>query len=82
MRLEKLGKILVVVSVVLCAIVVLIGFGRMYVQRKDEGRSLSGDDIESLIMLGISLAVSVIPEGNHGYQYSVLTFQVLWPLQR
>jgi len=58
-RLSKLGKILVVMSVVLCALVVGIGFIRVYVANK----TITGKDAEVWVKVGISLAVSVIPEG-------------------
>jgi len=48
-KLEKLGKWLVAISLIACAIVVAIGLGRDY-----------GEDI---VRVGISLGVSVIPEG-------------------
>lgn len=62
-RLTRLGKILVVLSIVLCAIVVGIGFLRLYFKRKDEGKSISSHDAELMVKIGVSLAVSVIPEG-------------------
>mgnify|MGYP000909583509 CR=1 FL=1 len=49
-RLEHLGRILVAVSVTLCAFVAIAGFMR------------GGDPIE-MIMSGVSLAVAAIPEG-------------------
>ncbi|ORX56810.1 calcium ATPase [Hesseltinella vesiculosa] len=49
-KLAKLGKILVVIAVVLCALVVVIG-----VAWKKDARTM--------INVGLSLAVSVIPEG-------------------
>lgn len=58
-RLSKLGKILVALSVILCTLVVGIGFARTYA---DEGE-ITGKDVEVWIKVGVSLAVSVIPEG-------------------
>eukprot|EP01136_Pigoraptor_vietnamica_P016324 Opistho-1_new@60225 len=49
-KLDRLGKFLVVVSVVLCGVVVGIGIAR-------------GNDAMDMVKVGISLAVSVIPEG-------------------
>lgn len=49
-RLEHLGRVLVVISIILCAFVALAGFLR------------GGDRIE-MIMSGVSLAVAAIPEG-------------------
>lgn len=58
-RLDKLGKILVVLSVVLCALVVAIGFLTTWIKTKE----ITKDDVIEWIKVGISLAVSVIPEG-------------------
>lgn len=49
-RLARLGFILVLVSVALCILVVVIGIARRF-------------NVMAMITLGISLAVSVIPEG-------------------
>lgn len=49
-RLTKLGIILVIVAVVLCAIIVVVGFAR-------------GNYWLDMLRVGVSLAVSVIPEG-------------------
>ncbi len=35
----------------------------MYFTRKNQGKSISSSDAETLVKVGISLAVSVIPEG-------------------
>lgn len=58
-RLASLGRILVVLSVVLCSLVVGIGLIRTY----DDKGKVVGKDVEVWIKVGISLAVSVIPEG-------------------
>eukprot|EP01119_Soliformovum_irregulare_P013853 TRINITY_DN3727_c0_g1_i2.p1 TRINITY_DN3727_c0_g1~~TRINITY_DN3727_c0_g1_i2.p1 ORF type:complete len:1174 (-),score=405.04 TRINITY_DN3727_c0_g1_i2:30-3479(-) len=58
-RLSKLGKILVVIAVTLCAITVGIGFGRTAAANG----TITGQDAEDWIKVGISLAISVIPEG-------------------
>lgn len=49
-RLKRLGIILVIVSVLLCALVVIVGLA--WGRRADE-----------ILLLGVTLAVSVIPEG-------------------
>lgn len=49
-RLEHLGRVLVAVSVVLCALVAIAGF-------------LRGGDLIEMILSGVSLAVAAIPEG-------------------
>jgi len=58
-RLTTLGKVLVVLSVVLCAVMVGVGFLRRYISTG----SIQGEDVKELLKLGVSLAVSVIPEG-------------------
>lgn len=58
-RLNKLGKVLVVLSIVLCGIVVGIGFLRLRLNEQP----LTPKAIKDLIKVGVSLAVSVIPEG-------------------
>lgn len=49
-RLDSLGKILVVICLVICAIVTIMGIIR-------------GNDITEMFLLGVSLAVAAIPEG-------------------
>ena len=49
-RLESLGKILVVLCLIICALVTLLGIIR-------------GNDITEMFLLGVSLAVAAIPEG-------------------
>lgn len=49
-RLESLGKVLVVVCLVVCAVVTILGIIR-------------GNDIGEMFLLGVSLAVAAIPEG-------------------
>ena len=49
-RLESLGKILVVLCLVICAVVTILGIIR-------------GNDITEMFLLGVSLAVAAIPEG-------------------
>ncbi|KAI7878337.1 calcium ATPase [Lichtheimia hyalospora FSU 10163] len=49
-RLDKLGKILVLIAIVLCALVVVIGIAWKH-------------DVRTTVNIGLSLAVSVIPEG-------------------
>jgi Ca2+-transporting ATPase len=49
-RLEHLGRVLVAVSVALCALVAIAGF-------------LRGGDLIEMILSGVSLAVAAIPEG-------------------
>ncbi|EHJ01459.1 ATPase, P-type (transporting), HAD superfamily, subfamily IC [Clostridium sp. DL-VIII] len=49
-RLDSLGKILVIICVIICAIVTIMGIIR-------------GNDITEMFLLGVSLAVAAIPEG-------------------
>ncbi|MGL5354210.1 MAG: cation-translocating P-type ATPase, partial [Clostridium sp.] len=49
-RLDSLGKILVAICLVICAIVTILGIMR-------------GNDITEMFLLGVSLAVAAIPEG-------------------
>ena len=49
-RLESLGKILVIICLVICAMVTVLGIIR-------------GNDITEMFLLGVSLAVAAIPEG-------------------
>jgi Ca2+-transporting ATPase len=49
-KLNSLGKILVVICVVICAIVTVMGIWR-------------GQDVYQMFLLGVSLAVAAIPEG-------------------
>lgn len=49
-RLDSLGKILVVICIIICAIVTIMGIIR-------------GNDITEMFLLGVSLAVAAIPEG-------------------
>ena len=49
-RLESLGKILVILCLVYCAVVTILGIIR-------------GNDITEMFLLGVSLAVAAIPEG-------------------
>ena len=49
-RLESLGKILVIVCLIVCAVVTILGIVR-------------GNDIGEMFLLGVSLAVAAIPEG-------------------
>eukprot|EP01117_Protostelium_nocturnum_P010230 TRINITY_DN366_c0_g1_i1.p1 TRINITY_DN366_c0_g1~~TRINITY_DN366_c0_g1_i1.p1 ORF type:complete len:1187 (-),score=476.65 TRINITY_DN366_c0_g1_i1:175-3735(-) len=58
-KLRKLGILLVIIAIVLCTLVVGIALARKYSAQK----SLSGHDVLEVIEIGISLAVSVIPEG-------------------
>ena len=58
-KLAVLGKVLVVISVLMCALVIAIGLIRVKV---DEG-SVDGDDWAAWAKVGVSLAVAVIPEG-------------------
>ncbi|EIT85029.1 P-type HAD superfamily ATPase [Fictibacillus macauensis ZFHKF-1] len=50
MKLEQLGKILIVLALILTVLVVLVGVYR-------------GHDVYSMILAGVSLAVAAIPEG-------------------
>lgn len=49
-RLDSLGKILVIICIIICAIVTIMGIIR-------------GNDITEMFLLGVSLAVAAIPEG-------------------
>ena len=49
-RLEFLGKILVIVCIIVCAVVTILGIIR-------------GNNISDMFLLGVSLAVAAIPEG-------------------
>lgn len=49
-KLDSLGKILVVICIIICAIVTIMGIIR-------------GNDITEMFLLGVSLAVAAIPEG-------------------
>jgi Ca2+-transporting ATPase len=49
-RLESLGKVLVILCLVICAVVTILGIIR-------------GNDITEMFLLGVSLAVAAIPEG-------------------
>jgi len=49
-RLESLGKVLVIICIVICALVTVLGIIR-------------GNDITEMFLLGVSLAVAAIPEG-------------------
>lgn len=58
-KLKRLGKQLVILSLILCALVAGAGILRRYIRKGD----LTLDDAHNLLKIGISLAVSVIPEG-------------------
>lgn len=49
-RLESLGKILVILCLIICAVVTILGIIR-------------GNDVTEMFLLGVSLAVAAIPEG-------------------
>ena len=49
-RLESLGKVLVLLCLVICAVVTILGIIR-------------GNDVTEMFLLGVSLAVAAIPEG-------------------
>jgi Ca2+-transporting ATPase len=49
-KLDSLGKILVVICIIICAVVTIMGIIR-------------GNDITEMFLLGVSLAVAAIPEG-------------------
>lgn len=49
-RLESLGKVLVVICLIICAVVTALGIFR-------------GNDVGEMFLLGVSLAVAAIPEG-------------------
>jgi Ca2+-transporting ATPase len=58
-RLSRLGKVLVVISLFLSALIVAIGIGRTF----DVAGEVTAKDWTTWIKVGVSLAVSVIPEG-------------------
>lgn len=49
-RLDSLGKVLVVICIIICAMVTIMGIIR-------------GNDVTEMFLLGVSLAVAAIPEG-------------------
>ena len=49
-RLDSLGKVLVIICIIICAIVTIMGIIR-------------GNDVTEMFLLGVSLAVAAIPEG-------------------
>ena len=50
-KLNSVGKILTVIGLIVCVVIMIIGFAR------------GGRTWQSLVLLGISLAISIIPEG-------------------
>eukprot|EP01116_Phalansterium_solitarium_P022256 TRINITY_DN7284_c0_g1_i2.p1 TRINITY_DN7284_c0_g1~~TRINITY_DN7284_c0_g1_i2.p1 ORF type:complete len:803 (+),score=327.65 TRINITY_DN7284_c0_g1_i2:133-2541(+) len=58
-RLDKLGKILVAISIILCVFCV----GIVFLWTWKQTGSITGEDVLEIVKVGISLAVSVIPEG-------------------
>ena len=63
MRLEKLGKVIGIASIVICAVIFLIGV-------------LYGRPIISMFMVAISLAVAAIPEGLPAISTIILSMGV------
>jgi len=57
-RLKRLGVVLVILSIILCGIIVGVGFLREYLKKQ----KITPKVIQLWIKVGVSLAVSVIPE--------------------
>ena len=64
-KLNSVGKILTVIGLAVCVVIMIIGFAR------NDGRSW-----ESLVLLGISLAISIIPEGLPATATIIMAFGV------
>lgn len=58
-KIQKLGFWLVILSIILCSIVTAIGLIRKYLYHN----YLNKKDIIDMVKVGVSLAISVIPEG-------------------
>ena len=63
-KLNSVGKILTVIGLAVCVIIMIIGFAR------------GGRTWESLVLLGISLAISIIPEGLPATATIIMAFGV------
>lgn len=63
-KLNSVGKILTVIGLAVCVIIMIIGFAR------------GGRSWESLVLLGISLAISIIPEGLPATATIIMAFGV------
>ncbi len=63
-KLNSVGKILTVVGLIVCVTIMIIGFAR------------GGRTWESLVLLGISLAISIIPEGLPATATIIMAFGV------
>lgn len=63
-KLNSVGKILTVIGLIVCVTIMIIGFAR------------GGRTWESLVLLGISLAISIIPEGLPATATIIMAFGV------
>ena len=63
-KLNSVGKILTVIGLAVCVIIMIIGFAR------------GGRSWQSLVLLGISLAISIIPEGLPATATIIMAFGV------
>ena len=63
-KLNSVGKILTVIGLAVCVIIMIIGFAR------------GGRTWQSLVLLGISLAISIIPEGLPATATIIMAFGV------
>ena len=63
-KLNSVGKILTVIGLAVCVVIMIIGFAR------------GGRTWQSLVLLGISLAISIIPEGLPATATIIMAFGV------
>ena len=63
-KLNSVGKILTVIGLIVCVVIMIIGFAR------------GGRTWQSLVLLGISLAISIIPEGLPATATIIMAFGV------
>ena len=63
-KLNSVGKILTLIGLIVCVVIMIIGFAR------------GGRTWESLVLLGISLAISIIPEGLPATATIIMAFGV------
>ena len=63
-KLNSVGKILTVIGLIVCVVIMIIGFAR------------GGRSWQSLVLLGISLAISIIPEGLPATATIIMAFGV------
>lgn len=63
-KLNSVGKVLTLIGLIVCVVIMIIGFAR------------GGRTWESLVLLGISLAISIIPEGLPATATIIMAFGV------